>query len=459
MPDIGLGGTDTSTPLSPSGELLNSDSFVQNLLKGAAGGASTTAYFDHYNAIGQLYKQLMDRGDEAWTEEEDEDGHPLFSVSLAGPKGDSYYLVLRTDGVFTDENGNPQSNGNQIDINGATYNTIGSLTYEIGYNNFTFASTSRKLGILVGSSVAGKLLWPLVKDMAGKVISNIVKGVKGLLTKGGAAAEEVALEAAVNTEIELQEIGVATEGAAGVEAAAASGGLLLGRILVGGAVLLAVALLAASFVLHDSTHVLTVWNLTKYNMEWTIWFDSELGSDEGQLVKAPGARDDDGNIQPSFIAGAAKSKSSLHAKAQPHVYNGPFEVVSSHQYNGIGYALQFSLTDQTDKTQRYAVTVYYDIPFIGDNSHNITFDPVPDVKTWYKNSQGNNKSAHAHATSADGQVVGDSSYDYLSGKHAVPGSQAGGSTNEAYYYQSLLLIQEPNLNVDDIPTVTFTNSG
>ncbi|KAI1261973.1 hypothetical protein F5Y18DRAFT_440134 [Xylariaceae sp. FL1019] len=395
----------------------------------------------------------MDRGEAAWTEEEDEDGNPLFSVSLAGSKGEYYSMVLRTDGIATDANGNTQTNGNQIVINGTTYDTIGSMVYEIGYNNFTFASTSRKLGIAVGTSVAAKMLWPVAKPALLKVASNIVSGVRGLLTRGAAAAEEVALQTAVSTEIELQNIGIATEGVAGVEAVAASGGLLLGRILVGSAILLAVALLAASFVLHDSTHVLTIWNLTKYDMKWTIWFDSEVGSDEGNLIKAPGSRDDNGNIQSSPIAGAAKTKTSPHAKPMPHVYNGAFEVVSSHQYNGIGYALQLSLTDQTDKTQRYAVTVYYDVPFIGDNSHNITFDPVSDVETWYKNNQGNNKSTKAHAVSSDGQIVGDSSYDYLSGKHPVPGSQAGESTNEAYYYQSLLVIQEPNLSVDDIPSI------
>ncbi|KAI1121374.1 hypothetical protein F5Y10DRAFT_256498 [Nemania abortiva] len=459
-PQIALGNSETWTPLSPSSNLLNSDSFVQSILRGAKGGESTRAYFDQYNVIGQLYKQIVDRGDEAWTEDEDEDGKPLFSVSLLGPNGDSYYLVLRTDGIATDTNGNVQPNGNTIVINGTTYDCIGTANYEIGYNNFTFAKTSRQLAGIAGSFVPLTLLKPYIVSAFRAITAAVGKGVRALmaLARGGAAAEDAALEAAVNGEVELQEIGIATEGPAAVEAAAAAGGLATGTILIGVAVVLAVAFLAVSFVLHNSTHALRIWNLTKYNMEWNYWFDTEVGSAEGQFTKVPGFKDDSGAFQRATIFGASKRKKTPFSKAEPAVVYGDFEIESSHEYNGIGYALQLFLKDQGDSNAlRYTATVYYDIPFTGDNSHNVTFVNVPDLKSWYKNNQGNNKSTTAQATSSDGQILAVSSYDYLSGQHVTPGQQEG-STNESYYYQSILAITEPSLTIDEVPLVNPPNT-
>ncbi|KAI1748815.1 hypothetical protein F4782DRAFT_343453 [Xylaria castorea] len=454
-PQIALGATETWTPLSPTGNLLNTDLFVQNILHGATGGEKTRAYFDQFNVVGQMYKQIADRGDDAWSEDEDEDGNPIFTVSLLGPNGSSYYLVIRTDGIVTDENGNAVPNGDKITINGQTWDCIGTATYEIGFNNFTFASTSRKLASLSGSLAATALLKPLIVLAFRAMKSAISKGVQALvnLARGGAAAEEAAVQAAVQGEVELQEIGVATEGAAAVETAAAAGGLAAGTIFIGAAVVLAIAFLAVSFVLHNSTHVLRIWNLTKYNMEWNYWFDTEVGSKEGQFIQVPGSQDENGTLQRTTIVGASKRKKTPFSKPDPCVVYGDFEVESSHEYNGIGYALQLFLKDQGDSNAlRYTITVYYDIPFTGDNSHNISFDDISDVESWYKGNQGNNPSTQAQAKSADGNIVAYSSYDYLSGQHVTPG-QEGGSSNTAYYYQSLLAIVDPNLTVDDVPLI------
>lgn len=62
-------------------------------------------------------------------------------------------------------------------------------------------------------------------------------------------------------------------------------------------------------------------------------------------------------------------------------------------------------------------TTYYDIPFMGDNSTDITFDKASDLESWYKSSAGYRKSTTVERSSSDSAITVKSTYDYLDGKH------------------------------------------
>lgn len=188
-----------------------------------------------------------------------------------------------------------------------------------------------------------------------------------------------------------------------------------------------------------------LWNITNYTLNWTIHFDSGQLTDEGQLISGPVTFNNDNSIntyvplQPVINAPPVPGAQTVN---QAHYYDLSF--ASSSEYAGIGYVMQFQL--QNDKgTTVYTTTMYFDIPFDGENSLNVTLDPVSDLQQWYNDNAGNNKNTSASATSSDGNITISISYDYLSGEHVVPNSASGTNSNEQYFYQSVILIEENDL--------------
>ncbi|KAK2754384.1 hypothetical protein FQN54_007028 [Arachnomyces sp. PD_36] len=243
------------------------------------------------------------------------------------------------------------------------------------------------------------LIWQEIK----KVTFVVENAIKSLFTF--AAKTDEALQV---TEIELQNIEeqeIAQSAEIVVEEAMIDGVAIASEFLfIGACVILAVIFIGLFFILHNSYRHVRIWNLTKYNMEWGYFIDHEL-FEEGQITSAP-----------------------IDFKT-----NKTVRIPNSHEFTRIRYTLQLYLRDpKTDKTV-YTVTTYYDIPFSGDNSTNLTFGDVSDPHSWFKDNFGNNKSTIARSQSGEGAIPAVSTYDYLDGKHGVP-SQTGGSSNEAYYY-------------------------
>lgn len=107
------------------------------------------------------------------------------------------------------------------------------------------------------------------------------------------------------------------------------------------------------------------------------------------------------------------------------------------------------LKDPKTDEVAYTATTYYDIPLTGDNSADITFDKVSDLQSWYNSNAGAHKSTTAERSSSDNAITVKSSYDYLVGEHAIPG-KVGDSSNEGFYYQSVLCFIENDLKTIDL---------
>lgn len=492
-----FGETETYTPLNPSNESLTSDELISNVLKAGNGGADTARYFDQCNSLALLYQQIAEKDENAWSEDEDDEGNKVLTISMLDGNGETLYMKLAIEGFTVDDKGRVEESGEPFKIGTTEYKRIATLTHTVGFSNFTFSKSCRSVGQVAIEGALGIKILPFIfkglKIMANAIVQGI-KAVWALLSGGGAVAgavEGVVVNAAARGEIELGLEGLAAgvgDGAVAVagdaaavvagdaaavvvgdaavvvagdaaavvagdvavgEVAAVVGGITTGTVFVVAAVVVGVALIGASFVLHNSFHKLRIWNLTQYNMDWSYWFDSQIGSDEGKIVSGPGTVED-GSLKPYRIAGARSKRTIPGVKPSPAVSYGDIEVMSSHEYNGIGYVLQLFLKDQKTDETVYTVTVYYDIPWTGENSTNLTFDNVSKVDTWYRKNQGNNKKVSASTASLDKRILATSTYDYLKGEHGIPSQGGMKSSNQGYYYQSMLNILQPGLKIDDL---------
>ncbi len=115
-----------------------------------------------------------------------------------------------------------------------------------------------------------------------------------------------------------------------------------GEIFFGAAIVLAVALIVLSFILHNTYHRVRIWNCTRYRLVWTIYFDNGRAMDQGQLVSGPVKFNPDSTIQSYNSIEAIDSTLAPPGVQPPHTVNfADLNINSSHQYSGIGYVLQF----------------------------------------------------------------------------------------------------------------------
>ncbi|RYP27629.1 hypothetical protein DL767_007593 [Monosporascus sp. MG133] len=447
-PKVALGKTITSTPLKPTSDYLSSDALIQNILQATQGGSKTADYFTQVNTIGELHAKLGRLGNDAWSKSTDENGLDVYYVAEVDEQGKAYYISISVQGMTIDKDGNICPCGSSAEINGTTYQTVGVVTHTIGYSNYTFSQTSRDIGLLAAGLIPLKVFGPYLSSL----LKSAAHAVGNAISKLFSTPAQVG-EALQQTEIELQGAGeeeIASGGVAVEEVAVEGAAIAAGTVFIGACVAVAVLFIALSFILHNSFHHVQIWNLTKYKMEWVYWFGTDLMGMKGQITHGP-VEFKNGQAIPVPIPGANRRPLVPGTKGSPQVYYGELDVASSHEYNGIGYVLQLHLKDDLDQTI-YAITVYYDIPFAGSNSTNLTFGEVTDLKKWYDDNAGN-RSVSAQKTSSDDKITAKSSYDYLDGEHVVPSSKVGDSSNTAYYYQSMLCIVEKGLQVKDLPSV------
>ena len=304
-PDVAFGKTETSTPLKPTGSLLTTDAMIGNILNASKGGDNTARYFDQYTVVGQLYKELAVKGDAAWVEGKDLDGNPVHTISVLDSKGEACYMKLAVEGLRIDDKGNVVGQGSKFPVNNVEYEVMAMATHTVGYSNFEFSKSSRTIGYgVLSGNVATKILpyvWQGLKTL-GRGIVNGVQALWGLVRGGAAAAEAVAVNAA-----EAGENALVGEGVAVAEGVVEGGAIAAGAIFIGAAVVIALAFIAISYILHNSYHDLRIWNITKYNMDWSYHIDTQAGSDEGKIIKGPGKYKDD-KIVPETILGASAKR-------------------------------------------------------------------------------------------------------------------------------------------------------
>ena len=177
-------------------------------------------------------------------------------------------------------------------------------------------------------------------------------------------------------------------------------------------------------------------------------FDTSQIEDQGELVSGPVVFQGD-KVQQYVPFEPIGSDGVPGVAPTNSAHYGDMSVNSSHEFSGIGYVLQFYLQDDSGNTV-YTATMYFDIPFAGTNSTNVTLGAVSDLQGWYKQNNGNNKKTQAVATSDDGVITATTTYDYLSGEHAVPNTPAGSSSNQQYFYQSLITIAQNNVSASNL---------
>ncbi|KAH7025314.1 hypothetical protein B0J12DRAFT_705172 [Macrophomina phaseolina] len=433
---LGLGASKMFTPLHPNGDDITSASLVQDILQAAMDG-KTSDYFTHVNAIAPLYTKLGNEGNNAWAQGKDNNGLDVYYVEQLDETGQAYYITVAVEGLQTDADGVLLPTGSDVTINGVNYTGVGMVTQTVGYSNFEFAKVLRPLGIASAVAAPLKFVQQLIMNMIRTVATSIGSALQSVFQAEVAAAEVAGVEMQIADQAEANVAAVAN-----VEEGAGAAAVGLSWTFFGACIILSGIFIALSYILHNSYHHLRIWNLTKYKVSWKYYFAPQ----EGQITSGP-VKGDSTTVP---ISGASAAPKIPDLKGNPEVYYADLDVVSSHESTGIGYVLQLSLNDPVTSGTPYTVTVYYDIPFVGSNSTNLTFDQVNDLGNWYTDNQGNNRNTLATVDSGDAKIKAISTYDYLEGKHVVPSYQPGTPTDEAFYYQSLLVILEKDLKVSDL---------
>ncbi|KAJ6036001.1 hypothetical protein N7540_000280 [Penicillium herquei] len=445
---VGLGSVATYTPLSDD---LSNDPTIQSIQAALAGGPATQQYFQKVNNFGQLFGQLSKNGSAAWTTGSDSsiqyDGQPapVMYVDLVDGYGKPYYIKVAAANISVDNSGNVDPNGTQQTINGTTYNGIGTIEMTVGYDNYQYSTTSWWVGTSIGGLVVASIVLPYVFKAVKAAANTLADQIKAMTTSPDAAEGGEETEAAEETEDAGGYESIADE--AGVDIAALEGAeegaaIALGDVFIGVGIVLAVVFIILSFVLHSTYQSVRLWNLTSYTLNWSLWFDT------GELIKGPVIFNDDNSIQ-TYEPISPVSHGSPIPGVDPtnSAYYADLNFISSSEFSAVGYVLTANLVDENNVTQ-YTATIGYDIPYSGENMVKISMDSgIGDPGTWYSSINSNDETTSAGASSSDQNISTTATYDYLNGEHPVPGTDPEDPTNEKYFYQSLVLIEQNDLEV------------
>ncbi|KAG6549499.1 hypothetical protein Mapa_009035 [Marchantia paleacea] len=291
----------------------------------------------------------------------------------------------------------------------------------------------------LGKGTAGVIALALLKPLLQKCLKSIVSQLSGHMQKiwanlvGSSGAE---IEAGIEESSAEADAAIAEE--AGIEIAEIGAAEIAIGVLSFIAIGLIVAVLGIVFifVLHESSQRVRIWNVTSYKARWMIYFD------EGQMVSGPVKFNSDGSIN-TFVPFMP-----VERKVTPEAHYGDLIIDSASGIHGIGYVIQIQLVDPNHEDDvKYACTLMYDIPFAGDNSTAVTFDHITDVGKFYSDNMGVHRCTQQTAQSSDGRIRATTTYDYLRGEHVKPQQVDSSGGNVAYYYQSVILLEEKDLSV------------
>ena len=223
------------------------------------------------------------------------------------------------------------------------------------------------------------------------------------------------------------------------------GGVVLGLstgglALVGLAVIAGITLFVEYFLLHNTSHVVKVYNLTPYDISWSIPYQPE-----GAI-----------SMSPAIAAGSSSVNYIIPANHSLQVGNGSvtvyreadFSLVSSSSTHGIQYVMAFTVMDPNNSDAIIGTaSVVFDMPLVGDNSlyTTVTADaaaPSPAYcESLYGQFSGTYKQVNYQCSGklANGaQLQVTATYDLLSGTQPPPNNPGG---TKEYLYNSIIVLQ------------------
>lgn len=431
-----LGPAAPSTPLYPPQ--------LSSITSAAASGEGTQAYYQDQVVLDNFVLWLAAQGDAAWIADTDDNGNPCYyAVQVGGANNEmvapskpvtsyrelmeldeqnSIYLILQTTPDTAAINGTQPPTGFTWD--GTTYQMGGTITGTFSYNQQPSWYIQVPVGIAdtVGLGILSRVAW---KTFISPLLNSFWTGIKKALSSGSEATDLEAVEEASADAVDA----AATTGADVGEGVAVD-------VVAGATVFCGMAVLVAiPFVLdamaHPSAHTLTVYNLTSYDLTWTIGYQNE-----GAMNAAPVVSQGSTTINPVIPAQGNSAPPGLEPVTTS--YSGIFGFASTSGYEGLGYVMSYTLTDPETKDVVATAAGMWDVPFSGQNSLYATFDPGTDFQAIYDDNQNVNEVTQMAVTSSSPAIDFSVTFDYLSGKHPTPSGQ------EAFTYNSVAVFSMPS---------------
>lgn len=403
-------------PASAQGIALTTE--MQGTLAGALqGGQGTADYFANQNQIAKFASWVNAKGKDAWTLGTDDHGSPTYVAD----DGAGTTMVLATVPATDAINGAAPPTGFPWD--GQNYNVAGTITGTLSYNQQQLWTVEVPVGlaeaipitVLANYAWAG-LVQPLLTGFWNGVVSCFSGAAEAsTLAEAGEAAAVAATDAAVEAVVVE---GVAVSMTAGVGA------------LVGLAVLIALPFVI-DVILHPSFQNLMVYNLTPFDMTWSLAFVNE-----GTMTMAPIIGKDDTDFDYDIPAMGSMAPPGL----QPVdiAREASFSFASESLVRGLGYVMSLTLTDPTKNGQQVGTVLgMIDVPWSGSNSLAVAIDSGDTGQGFYSATSGRYEQTSQTAIGQLGTLAATATitYDYLTGEHKT----ASGS--DAYSYNSLLVVQ------------------
>jgi hypothetical protein len=438
---------------------ISSAVWEQQIMAAEAGGQATAAFFTEQNQLYQFVQYVNGAGQAAWISSTDADGNPcMIAILEGGTQEDTISMVVTGDavpGMFdtsqaaavetppTDPRiqaiiaaayqNRPSPNrhrysrltGDQgaggFTWAGGNYNTVASITTTLVYNDTPAWYLTVPLGLAstVGTYVLRGVIW---SALLGPILRGLVVGLEylfqglvGLLPAGSAAQVLAAITARAC-------LATTQNGAlAGVTFS------ITGGLAVAGVVVLIALPIILGLVMHESSQTLRFYNLTLYDIQWTL-----ANIVYGVLSSGPAS-----SVGSPFVLSVIPAGQYITmGQTQTLVYReADFSWASNSQIHGIQYILALTITDPANNGALVAnAAIAFNIPWSGENSLAATFSPPSDITDLYNSTQQELSEAATQAL-ANGQTLTLTvTYDYLDGEHPLPSGQP------AYTYNSLVVL-------------------
>jgi len=402
-----LGPMTQGTPLS---------GLMQPLIQAAtAGGPATKALFNQQNELSGFYTWLKSQPQSAWTQGTDAAGNPTYSIAQGACAVQVASVVNPPAGGSSGSGSAPAASG-QFQWNGGSYNVVGTLTTTITYNEAPVWHIEAPLGLATAYPIIqlGGVVW---SSLLRPILTGFLNGVRSCFSSAASVTSEA--EAAEAAETAADEAAVEGEVVADAEVS-----LVAGPAALVGLVLLVALPFIVGALIHPSYHNLAIYNLTPYNITWTLYLQ------EGAISAAPTTASGSNSYNTSIPAMSNFAPPGI--TPVPVAHQASFSFASTSEVKGLGYVIGFQLTDaQGAEVQTGAMA--FDVPFWGDNSLMASFGPIGDPSDYYSAMEGEHTqlSLGAAAATPGGVLNLTVTYDALSGEQTMPNGQSG------YLYNSV----------------------
>lgn len=467
---------------------VRSDHLGPAIQQALQGGAATAAFFQQSYLASSFFSWLNTQGDAAWIKVFDEVANQFYLVAVQEGQtaSDTISMVisgLPVPGYFNQQSAtaaastvasaprtpaleqilaavrdnrphgqraSPAANvrdgigtgtsAGSFTFNGKTYNIVGTITTSFVVNGQVAWYIHVPLGAvnLVLPSLAKiawtNLVWPILLSMT----RGLLVFVKTLLVEGAAAIGEGMV--ATTLYDAGQAVGLGAAEVAGLEEGVVLGISTGGLALAGLAVIAGITLFVEYFLLHNTSHVVKVYNLSPYDISWSIPY-----LPEGAI-----------SMSPAIAAGSSSVNYIIPANHSLQVGNGSvtvyreadFSLISGSSTHGIQYVMAFTVMDPNNNDAIIGTaSAVFDMPFKGDNSlyTTVTADTAAPSAAYCKSLYGQFSGTYKQvsyqsvgklANGAQLQVT--ATYDLLSGTQPPPNNPGG---TKEYLYNSIIVLQ------------------